>query len=104
MTAIVTEPLQTEAGQAEQAMDEPRTLKQIIAEVQATGEPLLVTMEGKPQFVAMSVEAYQALQDRIEHWENVASLYKADAEGDYSRDKPAREFFEEFRQKHGIPR
>ncbi len=104
MTAIVTEPVQTEPIQAEQVASEPRTLNQIIAEVQATGEPLLVTIEGKPQFVALSVEAYQALQDRAEHWENVAAVQKSLLQSERGQALPAREALEELGRRHGLLR
>ena len=86
------------------AAREPRSITQIIADVQATNEPILLTIDGEPQMVCLSVESYRVLEDKANYWETVASLHKAEEQCDKGESKPAREFFEEFRQKHGIPR
>jgi PHD/YefM family antitoxin component YafN of YafNO toxin-antitoxin module len=83
---------------------EPRSLKQIIADVQATNEPILLTIGGEPQVVCLSVEAYRALEAKVDYWETVQAIREAEdnfERGDY---RPAREAFEELGRKHGILR
>jgi hypothetical protein len=58
MTAILSDGLVADGlidGLIKEALDESRTLKQIIADVQATDAPRLLTIDGEAQIVCLSV-------------------------------------------------
>ncbi len=88
----------------EETPGEPRPLKDIIADVQATNEPRLQTIGGEPQMVCLSVAAYRAMEAKIDYWETVQAIKEAQAEFDRGEGRDAREAFEELRQKLGVSR
>ena len=105
MTAISHDTLENEALELENVVvHEPRSITQIIADVQATNEPRLLTIDGEPQMVCLSVEAYRALEAKVDYWETVQAIREAEAEFERGEYRPAREAFEELRQKLGVPR
>ena len=83
---------------------EPRPLKEIIADVQATNEPRLLTLGGEPQMVCLSVAAYRTMEAKTDYWETVQAIREAQAEYDRGEGRDAREAFEELRRKLGVPR
>lgn len=114
MTAIVAKNTPVELENSENIEDfedienieaipgEPRPFKDIIADVQATNEPRLLTIEGKPQMVCLSVAAYRAMEAKIDYWETVASLYKAEKQCERGETRSAREALTELGRQHGI--
>ena len=105
MTAISPKILEDETLELENVVArEPRSITQIIADVQATNEPILLTIDGEPQMVCLSVEAYRALEEKADYWESVQAIKKSQAEFDRGEFRPAREALEELGRKHGILR
>lgn len=98
MTAILAD------GLVKEALGESRTLKQIIADVQATDVPRLLTIDGEAQIVCLSIATYQSLLDRIELLDSVTGLCQAELEFEHGEDRDAHEAFEELRQKLGVSR
>ncbi len=108
MTAIVAQNTPVEMEEIEDSEDidvmpgEPRPLKDIIADVQATNEPRLLTIEGKPQMVCLSVAAYRAMEAKIDYWETVQAIREAHEQSERGEVRPAREALEELGRQHGI--
>lgn len=73
-------------------------------QVNTDTEPLILTSDNKPDVVLLTLEAYQALLARIEHWESVAAIRQSQLQFARGEGRDAREAFEEQRQKLGIPR
>ena len=108
MTAIIAENTPAELEDIEDmeeivtVLGEPRPLKDIIADVQATNEPRLLTIGGEPQMVCLSVAAYRAMEAKIDYWETVASLHVAEKQFDRGESRSAREALTELGRQHGI--
>jgi PHD/YefM family antitoxin component YafN of YafNO toxin-antitoxin module len=66
-----------------------------------TGNPLVLTINGKAEIVVQDAEAYQELLDRVE---TIESIQRGLADVKAGRTKPAREVFNRLRRKHGIAR
>ena len=68
-----------------------------------TGEPEVLTVDGKAELVVQSAGAYQKLLDRVEHLETLAAIREGLADIEAGRTKPAEQVSRELRQEHGLP-
>lgn len=75
---------------------------EILDRLRGTGSPLVLTVDGRAEFVVQDAEAYQRLLDRAEHLETVAALKEAIQAVDEGRTRPAVEALEDIRRRHGI--
>jgi hypothetical protein len=66
-----------------------------------TGNPMVLTINGKAELVVQDAEAYQALLDRVEATEGIQ---RGLADVNAGRTKPASQVFARLRRTHGIPR
>lgn len=86
-------------------VSEPRfSVEQLVAQAEATSEPIVLTTNGKAELVLLTPEAYEALLDRIDVLDSVVGMYKAEREFDRGEGRDAREALEELRLKLGVPR
>ncbi len=83
--------------------DFQRNAKDYAKRMKETQTPVVLTVNGKAQFVVQDASAYQKLLDRLEYAETVAALKKGLDEVSRGEEIPAEEVFEELRRKHGIP-
>jgi prevent-host-death family protein len=81
--------------------DFKRNTSELLDRLKKTGNPLVLTINGRAEVVVQDAEAYQELLDRIE---TVEDLQQGLADVKAGRTKPAREVFNRVRRKHGIPR
>jgi prevent-host-death family protein len=81
--------------------DFKRNTSDLLDRLKKTGNPLVLTINGRAEIVVQDAEAYQELLDRVE---TVESLQRGLADVKAGRTKPAREVFDRLRRKHGIPR
>ena len=70
--------------------------------LKATGEPEVLTVNGKAEVVVQSAEAYQKLLDAVELSETLPTLRKSLDEANRGEGVPAAEVFGEIRNKLGI--
>jgi prevent-host-death family protein len=87
-----------------------RNTSGLIEQMKQTGQPIVLTVNGKAEVVVQDAKSYQQLLDRIERLEAIsqASHYVsavikqglADIESGQTR--PATEFIKEMYHKHGI--
>lgn len=63
-----------------------------------TGEPEVLTVDGKAELVVQSAAAYQKLLDKIEELDTRAALFEGLADVEAGRTMPAAEVFAELRQ------
>jgi PHD/YefM family antitoxin component YafN of YafNO toxin-antitoxin module len=63
-----------------------------------TGEPEVLTVDGKAELVVQSAEAYQKLLDRLEELDTRASVLEGMAEIEAGKGKPVAEAFAEIRR------
>ena len=75
-----------------------------LKEMKKRKRPLVLTVNGKAEAVVQDAESYQRLLDLAAK----ADVHEAIRQGlddiAHGRTRPAREFLEEFRRRHGIPR
>jgi PHD/YefM family antitoxin component YafN of YafNO toxin-antitoxin module len=81
--------------------DFKRNTSEWLEHLKNTGNPLVLTINGKAEVVVQDADAYQQLLDRLDAVESVRRGLADVAAG---RAKPARKVFDRLRRKHGIPR
>ena len=71
-----------------------RNTARFISRLRETGRPSVLTVNGKPALVVMDAEAWQDLQNRIEHARTVAAIGKGLDEARDGKGVEATVFFE----------
>ena len=69
-----------------------------------TRRPIILTVNGKPEAVVQDPAAYQRLLNLAAEADASEGIRQGLEELRQGKGRPAREFFEEMRKKHGIPR
>ena len=81
--------------------DFKRNTLELLERLRQTGNPLVLTVNGKAELVVQDAAAYQALLDRVEAIEGIQQgLLDVKA----GRTKPARQVFKRLRRKPGVRR
>ncbi len=65
--------------------------------------PVVLTVKGKAAAIVQDAEAYQRLLDIAARADATEGIRQGLEEARRGKGRPAREFFAEFRAKHGIP-
>ena len=73
-------------------------------QLKKTKRPVVLTVNGKAAAIVQDAEAYQRLLDIAARADEEEGIRQGLEDVAHGRTRPAREFFEEFRRKHGIPR
>lgn len=81
--------------------DFKRNTTELLERIRKTGNPLVLTINGKAEVVVQDAEAYQQLLERVQ---TVEALQRGLADVKAGRTKPAREAFDRLRRRHGVPR
>jgi prevent-host-death family protein len=81
--------------------DFKRNTSELLERLKKTGNPLVLTINGKAEVVVQNAEAYQELLERVE---TIEGIQRGLADVKAGRTKPARGVFNRLRRKHGIPR
>ena len=66
--------------------------------------PVVLTVRGKAAAIVQDAEAYQRLLDIAASADEEEGIRQGLEDVAHGRTRPAREFFEEFRRRHDIPR
>lgn len=74
-----------------------------LTRLKSSGQPEILTVDGKAEVVVQDAEAYQALLDRLDSIEAIAAVKASMAEFERGEGIPLREGFAALREKHGIP-
>jgi PHD/YefM family antitoxin component YafN of YafNO toxin-antitoxin module len=69
-----------------------------------TGDPMVLTINGRAALVVMDTESYQEILDRLAYAEELAAIRKGIEEFNRDEGRPARKALEDLRRKHGISR
>lgn len=75
-----------------------------LKQLKKTKRPMVLTVNGKAEAIVQDAEAYQRLLDIAARADVYEALRQSEDDIANGRTRPAREFFEEFRRRHGIPR
>ena len=82
--------------------DFKRNTAEYVKQIKQTGDPLVLTVNGKAEIIVQDAQAYQELLERVERAETVAAIRQGMKEFEEGKSRPAREALEELRQKYGI--
>ena len=81
--------------------DFKRNTVDLLDRIRTTGNPMVLTVNGKAELIVQDAGAYQALLDRVEALEGIQ---RGVADVKAGRTRPAQQVFDKLRRKHGIPR
>ena len=74
----------------------------LVEQLKATGQPMVLTVNGKAEVVVQDVSAYQRMLDLIDRAEAVIGIKKGLESMEKDEGIPADEAFGEFRKRHRI--
>lgn len=80
-----------------------RNTAEFMQQLKETGQPIVLTVNGKAELVVQDAESYQKLLELVERLETIAAIREGLEDMKNGRTRPAEEVFEELRQKYGIP-
>jgi prevent-host-death family protein len=81
-----------------------RKSAEFIKQLKKTKRPMVLTVKGKAAAVVQDAESYQRLLDIAARASEEEGIRQGLGDAKQGRGRPAKEVFEEFRRKHGIPR
>jgi len=81
-----------------------RSSGEFMKQLRKTKRPVVLTVNGKAAAVVQDAEAYQHLLDIAARADAEEGIRQGLNDVAHGRTRPAREFFDEFEAKHGIPR
>ena len=84
--------------------DFKRETTRFVKQMKKSGHPLVLTVNGKAELVIQDAESYQRFLDLVERAEAIAGIRRGLESMKRGEGRPAREAFEELRQKYAIPR
>ena len=73
-----------------------------IQELKATGRPAVLTVDGRPEIVVQSADAYRQLMEDHELLESIRGISRGMEQAKRGEGKPMREFLESLAEEHGI--
>ena len=79
-----------------------RNTNELITQMKETGNPVILTVNGKAELVVQSAVSYQKLLDSIEHLETIIGIKKGLEDIAKGDTQSLNEFIEEMQQKHEI--
>lgn len=77
---------------------------ELMGQLKATGRPIILTVNGKPEAVLQDAAAYQRLLDLAAKADANEGIRQGLDDLAAGRTRPAREVFAEFRKTHDLPR
>lgn len=80
-----------------------RDTAKFLNQMKETGEPIVLTVNGKPAAVVVDPEEYDFWRER-ERRETIEGIRRGMADVEAGRVRPAKEFFDEMFKKFNIPR
>lgn len=80
-----------------------RNTTEVIEQLKATGEAMVLTVNGKAEIVVQDAASYQRMLELIDRAEAVVGIKKGLESMAREEGIPAEEAFERLRRKHNIP-
>lgn len=84
--------------------DFQRNVKAHVARLKKTGNPEVLTINGKAELVVISADAFQEFNDKLEQAEAVAGIRRGLAEAEAGHGRPVKQAVDAIRAKHRIPK
>ncbi|MFM7408123.1 MAG: type II toxin-antitoxin system Phd/YefM family antitoxin [Cuspidothrix sp.] len=79
-----------------------RNTNELINQMKETGNPIVLTVNGKAELVVQDAAAYQQLLDTLEKLETLIGIKKGLEDIATGNTQSLNQFIEEMQQKHGI--
>ncbi|MBD2485232.1 MULTISPECIES: type II toxin-antitoxin system Phd/YefM family antitoxin [Planktothrix] len=79
-----------------------RNTNEMITQMKETGNPIVLTINGKAELVVQDAVSYQKLLDFIEKLETIIGIQKGLEDIATGDTQPLNQFIEEMQHKHGI--
>ncbi|TAE54502.1 MAG: type II toxin-antitoxin system Phd/YefM family antitoxin [Nostocales cyanobacterium] len=79
-----------------------RNTNELITQMKATGNPVVLTVNGKAELVVQDAAAYQKLLDTLEKLETLIGIKKGLEDIETGNTQSLDQFIEEMQTKHGI--
>jgi len=79
-----------------------RNTNELIVQMKETGNPVVLTVNGKAELVVQDAESYQKLLNTVEHLETIIGIKNGLEDITKGETQFLGEFVEEMQQKHGI--
>jgi len=79
-----------------------RNTNELIIQMKETGNPVILTVNGKAELVVQDAESYQKLLNSIEYLESIIGIQKGLEDITNGDTQPLDQFMEEMQQKYGI--
>ena len=79
-----------------------RNTNELIIQMKETGNPVVLTVNGKAELVVQDAESYQKLLNSIEYLESIIGIQKGLEDIANGDTQPLDQFREEIQQKYGI--
>lgn len=80
-----------------------RDSSKFIKQIKKTGEPLVLTVNGKAAAVVLDPDSYQSYLREKDWLDTMTALRQAREDVNAGRVQDAEDFFREFEERHGIP-
>ena len=80
-----------------------RNTSEVIGQLKATGQPMVLTVNGKAEVVVQDAVSYQRMLDLVDRAEAIVGIKKGLQSVARGEGIPAEEAFAKFREKHNIP-
>lgn len=79
-----------------------RDTSRFIEQMKETGNPVVLTVNGKAELIVQDVESYQKLLDKLERLETIAGIKQGLADVEAGQIKNLDDFAQEMRSKYEI--
>lgn len=84
--------------------DFKRNTVELMERMEESGEPMVLTVNGKAKLVVQDAASYQKLLESIDYDKAVKGIRRGLDDVKHGRSRPAQQAFAEIRKRHGIPR
>ncbi len=81
-----------------------RNTAEVIEQLKSTGDPMVLTVNGKAEVVVQDAAAYQRMLEMVDRAEAIVGIKKGLDSIARGEGIPAEEAFQRLRKKHGIAR
>jgi hypothetical protein len=90
-------------GEAQSLSRFKRNTGEFVRQLKETGQPLVLTIDGRAELVVQDATAYGRLLELVERLEAIESIRAGLEEMEAGKGRPAAEFFAEMNRKYNIP-
>ncbi len=84
--------------------DFKRNTTEFVREMQKSGKPVVLTVNGRSELVVQDATSYQKLLELVDHLEAIEGIKRGLEEADRGEGVTLEEFDKEMRRKYEIPR